>query len=273
MKAASKPVKPSDLGVIGEEHVLRMIGGKPSAWRYKKVEVDVDGAPYLVEAAFGFRPGDDGRTMVAAINWSTSVAGNPFGLLGEYDEGLELVLAEQYSGPKEPIAAFVHVATPRPTFLDKGKSTVNLPTKVEEAIVGAVKHVTAAWTKQRKAEERDAGARLRRMDVMTAADKPMSVGKAAAMAIPAAYAKVSDNGRLWAEAHQIYYAARPEILRLAQVDTVDPQRGSRKCGSSITWASILNAQTGRSRSPTAVTSSSLTPGKKLASAPRRLRPI
>ena len=29
MKAASRPVKPRDLGVIGEEHVLALIGGDP----------------------------------------------------------------------------------------------------------------------------------------------------------------------------------------------------------------------------------------------------
>ncbi len=48
----------------------------------------------------------------------------------------------------------MHVATPRPRFLDKGKSVVNLPDEVDEAIIDAVKHVTAAWSKQRKAEER-----------------------------------------------------------------------------------------------------------------------
>ena len=78
--------------------------------------------------------------------------------------------------------------------------------------------------KQRKAEERHASAALRRMDAMTARSKPMSIRAAAFSVMPKAYAKASGNGAWWAEARQIFYAARPAILRLAEVDKVDSGR-------------------------------------------------
>ena len=232
MKASSRPVKASDLGVIGEAHLLRSIGGEPSSRRYKRVEIDVDGVPYLIECAFSFRPNDGSRLMVTGLNWSASVNGNPFQSLGSYDEGLESLLTEQCADYEEPIGFILHVASPRLTFIDKGKSDVDLPAEVDNAIVAVIQQVTATWCKQRKAEKRDASAKLRRMDVMTTAafrSRCLSLCEGAAAVFESGghtcslTLKVSDDGRLWAEAHQIYYAARPEILRLAQVDSVDPQ--------------------------------------------------
>jgi len=219
MKAASSPVKPRDLGIIGEENVLAMIGGKPSSRRYKRAEVDVDGIPYLIECGFSYRPSGDGRTMVCGLNWSACIGGNPFQDLGD-ERNLESILTEQRAGPDEPIAFFLHVASPCLTFLDQGKSNVALPDEVSEAIVTAIKQVTAVWTKQRKAEERHASARLRRDDAMSD-DKPMSIREAAFAVMADAYAAASDNGALPANARQVFYAARPEVLRLTGKDTLD----------------------------------------------------
>ena len=223
MKKASKPVKPRDLGIIGEDHALSMIGGEPATQHYKRVEVEVDGVPYLIEAAFGYRPDDERRMMVAGLNWSISVAGNPFGRLG-WGDGLGAVLTERRAGRDEPIAFFLHVATPKPAFLDKGKSIVDLPVEVEAAILAAARQVTDAWAKQRKREEREASAKLKRMDVLTRAAKPMSIRDAAFSVMAEPYAMASGNGAWWAEARQIFYAARPAILRLAEVDKVDSKR-------------------------------------------------
>jgi DNA topoisomerase VI subunit B len=222
MKASSRPVTASDLGVIGEEHVSGRLDGEPASRRYKKVEVEVDGVPYLIECGFSYRPNDRFRLMVAAINWSASVNGDPF--QGVDDQGLEAILTEQRAGRDEPIGFFLHVATPRPVFLDKGKKTVNLPVEVDDAIVDAVQRVTAQWCKQRKAEERHANAAQRRRDAMTSSSKPMTIRAAAFAGMAQAYAKASDNGTLPANGRQIFYAARPEILRLAERDKLDSGR-------------------------------------------------
>jgi hypothetical protein len=98
MKATSKPVKPRDLGVIGEVHILGMIGGVPSADRYKRIEVDVAGVPYLIEVGFGYCPDNDCRTMVCGLNWSISVGGEPFRNVGGHLGGLGAVLVPRHSG-------------------------------------------------------------------------------------------------------------------------------------------------------------------------------
>ena len=215
MKAVSKLVKARDLGVLGERHVLAMIKGRASA-RYKQSQVDVEGVPYLIEAAFGHCP-ESSRLIVTGLNWSISVGGDPFGTL--FGDGLGALLAEQRAGPEEPITFFLHVASPRLTFLDRGKSEVHLPPEVDEAVVAAVKQVTAAWARQRKAEERDRSARLRRNDAMNAS-KPVSIKDAAHAIMAKAYAAVSE-GDLPAEARQIYYAARGEILRRTGAGSVN----------------------------------------------------
>ncbi len=219
MKAQSRPVKPSDLGIIGKEHVLHMVGGAPSAQQYKKDAVDVDGVPYLIECGFGYRPEGGVRMIIAALNWSAPVNGNPFQRLSY--QSLGSILTEQRAGPDEPIAFFLHVATPRATFLDKGKSIASLPYKVNMAIIAATRHVTDGWCRQRKAEEKDKNAERRRLDAMTAKSKPMSLRAAAFSVMPEAYAKASDNGRLPANARQIFYAARGELFRLTERSDID----------------------------------------------------
>ncbi len=187
-------MKARDLGIIGEEHVLRMIGGEPSATRYKKVEIEVDGVPYLIEAAFGCRPGSRLSHLVAALNWSTSVAGNPFDRLGKYSVGLESSWPTSARAARRADRLLPACRAPRPAFLDKGKSSVDLPVEVDEAIVVAVKYVTAAWAKQRKGEERARARGCRRMDALTVAAKPMSIRDAAFSVMARAYADASDNG-------------------------------------------------------------------------------
>jgi hypothetical protein len=56
MKRHSKPVKPTDLGVIGEAHLRKRVedaGGQMELFAYKAVKnADKDGLPYVVETAF-----------------------------------------------------------------------------------------------------------------------------------------------------------------------------------------------------------------------------
>jgi hypothetical protein len=74
MRKQSRPVKPRDLGAIGEAHLLAKFetaGAAPESFNFKKSEIEHDGVPYLMEAAFGFCPkGPDKRRIIAAVNWS-----------------------------------------------------------------------------------------------------------------------------------------------------------------------------------------------------------
>jgi hypothetical protein len=58
MRKQSRPIKPRDLGVIGEAHLrakFESAGAAPKSFAYKLTELEYDGVPYLVEAAFGWR--------------------------------------------------------------------------------------------------------------------------------------------------------------------------------------------------------------------------
>ena len=89
-------------------------------------------------------------------------------------------------------------------------------------IFGAVRDVTKAWHKQRKAEERQASAVLRRRVAMTR-PRRITVKEVAWDVMRTAYMKASDGGKLPAHARQIMYAARPAILRRTGETTVDDQ--------------------------------------------------
>jgi hypothetical protein len=80
-----------------------------------------------------------------------------------------------------------------------------------DAIVGLTESVTKDWTKQRKAEERNANARARRFDRLTRVDT-VTIRDAAFQMMEEAYQRASNNGTLPANPRQIYYAARRQIL-------------------------------------------------------------
>jgi hypothetical protein len=94
------------------------------------------------------------------------------------------------------------------------------PVNIASSITAAVEDVTRAWTKQRKAEERDRSRQSYRW-VRLVRDVHVTIRSAAFRVMEAAYLKASDNGRLPTRPRQIMYAARPEILRLTGKDTLD----------------------------------------------------
>ena len=94
------------------------------------------------------------------------------------------------------------------------------PINIAAAVVDAVKSTTKEWARQRRAEERDASARLRRHDRMLRQHRT-TILYAAWSVMEAAYAAASDNGTLPTRPRQIMYAARPEILRLTGKSSLD----------------------------------------------------
>ncbi len=91
-----------------------------------------------------------------------------------------------------------------------------------EAIAELVKSGTKRWAEQRKAEERHARARANRDDRLVRFRK-VTTKEVAYEVMPRAYVAASANGTLPANARQIYYAARGEILRRTGKDNLDSQ--------------------------------------------------
>jgi DNA topoisomerase VI subunit B len=129
MQAASRPVKPKDLGVIGKGHLAGMFkaaGADLESFQYKCTPLTTDdGLPQVIESAFGFCPDKGGeRRQVVGVNWSPGII-NPFRSLGPFGKSLDAILTEQRAGnPNEPIIFLLHLAHPRVEYSDRGKSTV-----------------------------------------------------------------------------------------------------------------------------------------------------
>jgi hypothetical protein len=126
MQAASKPVKPKRLGLLGKD-VLRArfeaLGCQPESFNYKQRLGETDGVPWVQETAFGFRPKATGRRFVTGVNWSPGIL-NPFRELGRFGRSLDSVLEKLRAGRDEPIVLLLHLACPRVEYTDRGKSAV-----------------------------------------------------------------------------------------------------------------------------------------------------
>jgi DNA topoisomerase VI subunit B len=223
MQAETKPVKPDRLGVIGEDNLRRRIGS--TAFKYcRRVCVDVSGFPYVIEGAFAcLNLGDDdesGRRMITAANFGTSPS-LTF-RFPNYGSSANEELAERYAGSDEPVFVFLHVVHPRLTFTDLGKTQVSLSGAAADDMQTVIEKITADWNKQRKAEERDHHARLRRQDALTKAqNRRMSIKESVYQHLPEAYERAS--GGYGARSRQIFYQLRPLVLADTGKETLDSQ--------------------------------------------------
>jgi hypothetical protein len=260
MQRLSRPVQPRDLGVIGKEALLERFvrsGTDAATFEYRSSAFEHEGLPYVIETAFAlYEPEDedddappslsededederededddappslpsgaeaarramgvpDRRILIEGFNFTPAIGDSPFRL-----EGL---LAQQMVDDEDPVIAFVHLASPRLEFLDRGKARVALPGFVAAKLKDMVAAVTARWRKQRKAEERHASAVAWRWEAMRRSHRPLSIKKAAAQVLEQAYDIASAGRTLPANARQIYYAARPMVLKLTGRDSLD----------------------------------------------------
>jgi DNA topoisomerase VI subunit B len=136
----SKPVKPVQLGVIGKEHLYRLMdaaGGDPQTFTYNRSFGETNGVPRVVEFAFGVH--HDGlthghgprRKFITGVNWSPGI-NNPFRQLGRSGEGLDAILAEVRANTSQPVIAVLHLACPRVAYTDRGRSAIVVEGDVRE---------------------------------------------------------------------------------------------------------------------------------------------
>jgi hypothetical protein len=123
----SKPVRPAQLGVIGKEHFCRLMeaaGGDPKTFTYRRINGETNGVPRVIEVAFGVhREGltagrGPRRKVITGVNWSPGI-NNPFRQLGT-----DAILSEVRANTSQPIITVVHLACPRVTYTDRGKSAI-----------------------------------------------------------------------------------------------------------------------------------------------------
>jgi hypothetical protein len=117
-----------------------------------------------------------------------------------------------------------------------------------DIIIRDVSAVTKKWTRQRKAEERSASARERREHLYSTFR--YTAKDAAQDAIPEAYRKVSDGGKLPAHARQIMYAARDSIQEYTGeqlndkyfTQTLLPDYMNDNPGATADWDVVFDAR-------------------------------
>ena len=101
LKKHTKPVRPADLGIIGQEHFfarMKTAGGDPKTFSYNRRIGETDGVPRVIEFAFGIhRAGlttDDNepdRQFITGVNWSPGI-NNPFRSIGKSGDELDAIL-------------------------------------------------------------------------------------------------------------------------------------------------------------------------------------
>jgi DNA topoisomerase VI subunit B len=126
MKSATKPVKPQRLGTVGKDHLaerFKGLGCEMESFRYKRQVGTEDGLPYVVETAFAWNPNGKTREFVSGVNWSPGIR-NQFRKLGLFGHSLDEELAGLRAGVAAPIVFMLHVACPRVTYADRGKSQI-----------------------------------------------------------------------------------------------------------------------------------------------------
>ena len=151
MKEHTKEPKPDKLGAIGATHVKAMFKNVlEDTIKYKKMVGTTDGGlPYVVEAAFAeFADSDLEPQIITGCNSSPSVSKPVVRML----DGL---LEHQMIYDWSPVQMLLHIATPAPKYLDRGKSIIAVSDDLEKAIYRCTTLVTEKYRKQRKAAERN----------------------------------------------------------------------------------------------------------------------
>jgi DNA topoisomerase VI subunit B len=128
MQAASTPVPPVALGVLGEPHVrawLETHGGKVQTVKYKRI-ADIDDTtqlPFVIELAFVGRKDRQARRLLSGINFAPTLA-DPFRQFRGHGLGLEGLLTDLRVAPADPVTIMVHLTSPHLNFTDRGKSSL-----------------------------------------------------------------------------------------------------------------------------------------------------
>jgi DNA topoisomerase VI subunit B len=140
LKKHSKPVNPAELGVIGKEHLYRLMeeaGGDPKTFTYNRTFGETNGIPRVVEFAFGIhgeglRAGrGPSRKIITGVNWSPGI-NNPFRHFGRGGVSLDAILEQVRANTSQPVIAALHLACPRVTYTDRGKSAIIVEGEVKE---------------------------------------------------------------------------------------------------------------------------------------------
>jgi len=210
MQVRARAVKPQTLGILGQPHLTAVLTGyavEADTITYQCVKGVTNGLPYVVEVACGWDSREEpGCRRIYGYNHAPALR-SPFPNLERQCQTADLER-------QDPVTLLVHLVCPRLDAMDRGKTQVTLPYAIETALGDAIKKVTKRWTALKAKIRRASRRQALDEDKARRRERPISVKEAAYQVMAAAYRKASSGGTLPANARQIMYAARPDIIRL-----------------------------------------------------------
>lgn len=211
MRAHTRRPKPQSLGVIGNEHMSRMLaayGADESTVYRKAATFDEHGLPYIVEVAFGIRM-QNRRKMTFILNNSV-VFELPTEHLGQ-------TLAECRIEPTDPVVLLVHATCPKFAFTSQGKNSLMMADAMQASLDKLLVSATREFATMKKSEEArrnhdsiSAEQRERLRNRKRALSEEQQIKAATFKFMAEAYRQASEPYNT-ASARQIMYICRPFV--------------------------------------------------------------
>jgi hypothetical protein len=233
MKATAEPPSPKVLGFIGKEHFRTKFdewyGIKPDRFFYKRSDdCVVDGIPYIIEAACAEINADRGE-MFHLLNFSPTyddpLSDRQLTAKKVSRRGFHNFMSECYADPqagdhepaKRNVAIALHIVSPGFTFLDRGKTHIDLPDEVASEVAECLWAVGKSFYEEGERLERNAAREYKRREKQEREENQEDEDdnddlKAAVYAVlPQAYALKSTNETYELSVRDLYYGVRDAI--------------------------------------------------------------
>lgn len=212
MKKTARKIKPVKLGYLNADHVKTIWAEHDyRVFEHRNAKGTTPaGMPYTLDVFFQVAEGLSYRAPEICLNHSVLINGEI--------NGIESFLNGIYIESGNEIRLLIHIVCPAFEFLGKGKNKINLHHQIFEDLKGRISIISKQWTDAQKKKRREQKAKFNEIVKARKPDKSMTQRKAAFKVMEEAYLKASTRNTLPANFRQVYYAARPEVLSLAEID-------------------------------------------------------
>jgi hypothetical protein len=193
-------------------------------WEYAQLRGEREGIPYVVEAWVAAASKGQGEVHVETLvtNRAVSLTGvnanvEKKGRVSFVTQNCRFYLGgsdrDKFTlGQNVDYSAVLSISSPYFPILSSGKAI-----DMEEYVYDLIRVFVTAGKKAKTA-----------LNKRKPKEKRITIKDAVERLLPDAYERVSEGGRYWANARQLMYAMRPEILRICKVDKFDDATVTQK---------------------------------------------
>lgn len=232
MQREARPIRPDALGRIGADHLRARIEawhGLRSADRFWHHRVDgmAGGIPYAVEVAIAQTAAVERPAPTFGVNYSPAFRDPLSGVAMQAGKingtGIAGLLRDAGLMDMPGGVAAVHVVCPALMFLDRGKSSVDPPAELVDAVQTAVWRAGKTVHADHQRRQRDAAAaqRFERQLQRIERSGRWSLKAAVFEVVEQAWRAASGDGAYTVSARTVYYQVRPLIQPYTDEELVD----------------------------------------------------